>query len=437
MSVQVNPVRDRRGRVYTPAVGPRLRPLLWTILIGFAVLGANGFYLASVTALTWYLGTTQQTFFYMLMIALHLLLGFLVIVPFLIFGGVHLVTSWKRPNRSAIRYGLALLATAMILLISGLVLVRIEGFEVRDPRVRGVGYWLHVLTPLVAIGLYVKHRLAGPMIRWHWARRFGVAVVGFVVVMGLLHREDPSAFGVKGPKEGKTYFYPSEAITANGKFIPAKTLMMDEYCLKCHQDAYKGWFHSAHHNSSFNNKAYLFSVRETRKVAMERDNSTQAARWCAGCHDPVPFFSGEFDDPNYDDVNNPTSQAGITCTTCHSITNVNNTRGNAAYTIEEPIHYPFANSDNEVLQWINNDAGQGQARDAQEDVPEAGHQGRQVLLGLPQGGPALRGEPLQRLRPRPGPLQPLPALGRLGRRSQELLLSAGRQVELQSNATWI
>ena len=50
MSVQVNPVRDRRGRVYTPAVGPRLRPLLWTILIGFAVLGANGFYLASVTA---------------------------------------------------------------------------------------------------------------------------------------------------------------------------------------------------------------------------------------------------------------------------------------------------------------------------------------------------------------------------------------------------
>src|SRR5262249_11508331 len=113
------------------------------------------------------------------------------------------------------------------------------------------------------------------------------------------------------------------------------------------------WFHSAHHFSSFNNKAYLTSVRETRKVSLERDGSTQAARWCAGCHDPVPFFSGEFDDPNYDDVNNPTSQAGITCTTCHSITNVNNTRGTAAYTIEEPQHYPFAFSDNPVLQWIN------------------------------------------------------------------------------------
>ena len=38
----------------------------------------------SVTALTWYLGTTQQTFFYMLMVLLHLLLGFLLIVPFLV-----------------------------------------------------------------------------------------------------------------------------------------------------------------------------------------------------------------------------------------------------------------------------------------------------------------------------------------------------------------
>ena len=105
------------------------------------------------------------------------------------------------------------------------------------------------------------------MIRWEWARRFGVAVVGFVVVMGLLHFQDPRSFGVKGPKEGKQYFYPSEAITANGKFIPAQTLMMDDYCLKCHQDAYDGWFHSAHHFSSFNNKAYLTSVRETRKVS--------------------------------------------------------------------------------------------------------------------------------------------------------------------------
>src|ERR1700757_5407051 len=103
MSTSVLPTRDRAGRVYTPAIGSRLRPLLWIVLIGFALLGANGFYLASVTALTWYLGTTQQTFFYVLMVLLHLVLGFLLIVPFLVFGFAHLVSSWKRPNRDAVR----------------------------------------------------------------------------------------------------------------------------------------------------------------------------------------------------------------------------------------------------------------------------------------------------------------------------------------------
>jgi tetratricopeptide (TPR) repeat protein len=349
----LRPIRDRAGRVYQPAIGSRLRPMLWIILVGFALLAANGFYLSSVTALTWYLGTTQQTFFYMIMVALHLALGLLLVIPFLAFSFAHLATSWKRPNKGAIRYGIILLAAGLITVVSGFVLVRIGGFEVRDPRIRNIGYWFHVVAPFAAVAFYVKHRLAGPMIRWHWARRFALPVVGFVAVMGLLHFQDPRTFGVKGPSEGKQYFYPSEAVTANGKFIPAETLMMDRYCLECHKDAYDGWFHSAHHLSSFNNKAYLMSVRETRKVSLERDGTTQAARWCAGCHDPVPFFSGEFDDPNYDDVHNETSQAGITCTVCHVITTVNNTRGNGAYTIEEPEHYPFAFSDNPILKWVN------------------------------------------------------------------------------------
>lgn len=90
------------------------------------------------------------------------------------------------------------------------------------------------------------------------------------------------------------------------------------------------------------------------KWRLKRDGNVKASRWCAGCHDPVPFYSGAFDNPSYDDVHHPTSHAGITCTTCHAITNVNSTRGNADYTIDEPLHYPFASSDNATLQWINN-----------------------------------------------------------------------------------
>lgn len=354
MSSTVQSAKDRRGRQYVPAVGPKLRVLLWVLLGGFAILGANGAYLASVTTVTWATGVTQQTYFYMLMIGLHLLLGFLVVVPVVVFGVIHWFTSRNRPNKAAVRYGLALLAGSVVVLVSGFILVRGFGiYEVRDPRVRSVSYWLHVAAPLVVIGLYVKHRLTGPRIRWVWARRVGGMVAVGILAMGVLHSQEPKRFGSKGPSEGSKYFFPSEAVTADGNFIPAKTLMMNEYCLKCHQDSYKSWNHSSHHFSSFNNKAYLASVRETRKVSMERDGTTQGARWCAGCHDPVPLFSGEFDDPNYDDVNNPTSQAGITCTVCHSITHVNSTRGNADYTIEEPQHYPFATSDQPILRWIN------------------------------------------------------------------------------------
>ena len=350
----VRPAMDRRGRQYTPAVGPKLRILLWVLLGGFAVLGANGAYLASVTATTWATGVTQQTYFYMLMVGLHLLVGFAVVVPVVVFGFAHWATSRHRPNKAAIRYGLVLLAGSLVILISGLILVRGFGiYEVRDPRVRSSSYWLHVAVPLLVVGLYVKHRLAGPRIRWEWARRGGLVLAVGIAAMAVLHSQEPRRFGTKGPREGAKYFFPSEAVTSTGNFIPAKTLMMDDYCMRCHQDAYKGWYHSSHHFSSFNNQAYLASVRETRKVSLARDGSTRGARWCAGCHDPVPFFSGEFDDPNYDDVKNPTSQAGITCTVCHSISNVNSTRGNADYTIEEPQHYPFAQSDHPVLRWIN------------------------------------------------------------------------------------
>ena len=133
---------------------------------------------------------------------------------------------------------------------------------------------------------------------------------------------DPRISEDIAPIDGDKYFQPSLASTATGKFISAKTLMNDEYCLSCHSDIHNSWIHSAHKLSSFNNPAYRASVRETRKVATERAGTLQASRWCAGCHDPVPFFSGKFDDPNYDDVGDPTAHAGITCTACHAIQSV-------------------------------------------------------------------------------------------------------------------
>ena len=207
--------------------------------------------------------------------------------------------------------------------------------------------------------------------------------------------------------------------------------MNDQYCQKCHADVHAQWSDSVHRFSSFNNPPYLASVTETREVALKRDGNVQASRWCAGCHDPVPFFSGAFDDPKFDTINHPTAHAGITCTVCHAITNVNSTRGNADYTIEEPLHYPFAFSDNAAAAMGQQPAREGQAGVPQEDVPEGLPPLGRVLLDLPQGAPAAGAEPLQGIPARAEPLRPVPVERRFGARGAQLLLSAQGGGQLQ------
>lgn len=349
-------LRTARGQPYVAAIGARLKVLLALIFAAVALLGASGAYLFSITMFEKGTGLTYSNQFTLWIFIAHILIGVLFLLPFVVFGVIHLLTAWNRPNRVAVRLGVALFVAGILACASGVALIQLEHFPqlTTGTLARAIVYWLHVVAPIGAVWLYVAHRRAGPAIQWRWGYAWCAAVGSFVVVMGVMHSQDPRKWYAVGPSEGEKYFEPSKARTASGNFIPAESLMMDDYCLKCHQDAYNGWFHSSHHFSSFNNPPYLFSVRETRQVSLKRDGNVRPARWCAGCHDPVPFFSGAFDDPNFDDVKHPTAQAGITCTTCHAITNINSTIGNADFTIEEPIHYPFAYSKNAVLQWINN-----------------------------------------------------------------------------------
>lgn len=343
-----------RRRVYVPAVGPQLKKLLYVLLALLALLGANSAYLAGVTTMEWATGETYQSPFYLLMFLGHVILGLILICPFLCFAGIHLVKTRKRLNRRAVRVGYFLFAVSILVLLSGVLLMRVAGFDLKDPAVRSVTYWLHVVSPLVAGWLYWLHRLAGQKIKWKLGLIYLGVVGASVLLMIGLHSQDPRQWNVAGPEAGAQYFEPSLTRTATGNFIPAKALMNDQYCLKCHEDLHKDWEQSAHHFGSFNNAAYLATISETRDVLIKRDGSVKGSRWCAGCHDVVPFLSGAFDDPNFDMQNHPTANAGVTCTVCHAITHINSNRGNGDYTIEEPVHYPFAYSDNDVLQWINN-----------------------------------------------------------------------------------
>lgn len=327
----------------------RLGKLLTTVFLLFAVLAVNSVYLATITFLEETGGHLYQGYFYLLMFLAHLVLGLVLIVPFIVFAICHMRRALHRPNRAAIRAGLALFVSALLLLLSGMLLTRFEFFELNDPDIRRAGYWIHVLSPFLVVWLFVLHRLAGPPIHWRSGLRWSAAALGFTALMVAVQVAPGSRErGVSGAE-----YPPSFARLDGAESIPPEHLMTDTGCAACHEEIARSHEHSMHRFSSMNNPAYKFSVDETRRVVLERDGSVEVSRFCAACHDPVPLFSGRFDDPHYDLDTDPTGQAGITCMACHAITQINSPRGNGDYTLVDPPRYPFAFSQSRLLTAIN------------------------------------------------------------------------------------
>ena len=329
-------------------MGPALRRLLGLVSLLVALLVVNSTYLLAVTVLEHFSGGLYQDTFYLSMFLAHLALGLVLIVPFLVFAILHLRRAIHRPNRYAVRAGAALFATGCVLLISGLLLTRFDFFEVHDPMARGVAYWLHVITPLIAVWLFILHRLAGRPIRWAQGGRWAAIAAGFAALM-----VGWNLFGGLGQGlESRPAFTNTLVRTPGGERLAAGPFMTDAFCAECHADIAADWEMSAHRLSSFNNPFYRFSVEETRQVSMASTGTVVKAQLCAGCHDLVPLLSGAFDDPAFDADADPSAHAGLTCTSCHAITAVNSVRGNADVSIEAPIRYPFEHSDNGLLKAV-------------------------------------------------------------------------------------
>src|SRR5437867_3346912 len=151
---------------YVRAVGPRLRVLLLFIFGLVAVLAANSVYLGAITFLEWVKADsnqTYQTWFYMVMFGTHLALGLLLVLPVIIFGILHIRNAHDRPNRRAVKVGYLLFATSLVVLITGLLLTRLDVFQfknlgLKNPQMRSLAYWAHVITPMLALWLYLLHR---------------------------------------------------------------------------------------------------------------------------------------------------------------------------------------------------------------------------------------------------------------------------------------
>ena len=143
-------------------------------------------------------------------------------------------------------------------------------------------------------------------------------------------------------------FAPSSATTNTGGTIPADFFLTSETCGRCHADIYEQWNASAHHFSSFNNQWYRRSIEYMQEVV-----GTRPSKWCAGCHDHAVFFNGRFDTPIVEQIDTPEAQAGLGCTSCHSIVHVGSTMGQGDFTIEYPPLHDLAASDHPLLRGVH------------------------------------------------------------------------------------
>jgi tetratricopeptide (TPR) repeat protein len=153
---------------------------------------------------------------------------------------------------------------------------------------------------------------------------------------------DEEGMGPSGP------FFPSSSETNVGGIIPANFFMTSASCGRCHKDIYDQWNSSAHHFSSFNNQWYRKSIEYMQDVI-----GTKPSKWCAGCHDHAVFFNGRFDRPIKEQIDTPEAQAGLACTSCHAITRVKSTMGQADFVIEYPPLHDLAASENRFLRVVH------------------------------------------------------------------------------------
>jgi tetratricopeptide (TPR) repeat protein len=143
-------------------------------------------------------------------------------------------------------------------------------------------------------------------------------------------------------------FFPASAQTNVGGIIPSNFFMDSETCGQCHKKIYDEWNASSHHFGSFNNQFY----RKAIEYMQDTQGSPQGSKWCAGCHDHAVFFNGRFDKPIKTQIDTPEAHAGLACTSCHAIVQVDSTMGNNGFTIEYPPLHQLMTSKNKAIRGL-------------------------------------------------------------------------------------
>lgn len=342
----IDPSRHERFR----AVTPRLRRILLLVLVGFGLMSIDSIYLLGVRFFAEVAATPSDTLLSIWAFLIHVILGLLLVVPVVLYGFGHLLRARRSPNQNARRVGYVLLATSLILLISGVLLLRVEGLftPFADGDSRSLVWWAHVLAPLVVVWLFIAHRMVGPRLQWRVGARWAGVGTAVLAVLFIFHSNTGEPVIMNLDTSGMSL---TNARISGADSISVTDLTDVASCIACHPDVHDSWSGSAHRFSSFDNPIYAATARDTRSGGVHLSN------FCAGCHDPVLLASGTLDDPRLDDASVdpasiPGATAGVNCLVCHSIVDAEPS-GNGSWTIHPPTRYPFHDSDWSGLKWVN------------------------------------------------------------------------------------
>jgi tetratricopeptide (TPR) repeat protein len=113
------------------------------------------------------------------------------------------------------------------------------------------------------------------------------------------------------------------------------TLMEVDKCAECHGAIVSQWQDSVHAFGSLNNPVYRMALD-----SFVETSGRDKARFCNGCHEPALMVDTSIEEPFAPD--NEFAHQGITCATCHGVTDAR-VDGNASLTItsaEIPIPDP-------------------------------------------------------------------------------------------------
>jgi tetratricopeptide (TPR) repeat protein len=320
---------------------------LW-LIAGFLLLLLNSAYLAAYA---------DASLFYFAQVALHILLGIglavaapwqamrrrVTLPPLVLLGAAPIAvglafglavtyTGATRPHRWLLTIHIIAMVIGSVIWLAQMIL---SAARMRPGRTRTVligGATIALIAGVagtIARGAYDQ--------RWRAMNRIGNPLSERVP----LAMEEEGA-GPRGP------FFPSSANTNVNGVIPSNFFMTSDTCARCHPQAYREWNESMHHFSSFNNQWYRKSIEYMQDVI-----GTQPSKWCAGCHDHAVFFNGRFDKPIKEQINTPEAQAGLACTSCHAITKVHSTMGQADFEIEYPPLHDLATSTTPGLSWLH------------------------------------------------------------------------------------